>query len=91
MTTVFCGENYCSISMVRPLLNVVIRKHLQPQINDDEMVQFFKNTVVQELNDRFNLQRYPHCIVTTKQIASFLDPRYKDRASGYKRRNSGTG
>lgn len=29
ITTVFCGEKYYSSSMVRPLLNAVIEKHLK--------------------------------------------------------------
>jgi len=45
ITTVFCGEKNCSISMVRPLLNIVIENHLQPQINDDEIDENFKPTV----------------------------------------------
>jgi len=75
ITTVFCGEKYCSISMVRPLLNIVIEKHLQPQINDDEIAQNFKYIV---LKDRFKLNWNPSSVVSARQIASFLDPRYKD-------------
>jgi len=78
ITTIFCGEKYCSISMVRPLLNIVMEKHLQPQINDDEIAENFKHTVIQELKYRFKLEWNPSSHVSARQIASFLDPRYKD-------------
>ncbi|XP_025192631.1 zinc finger BED domain-containing protein 1-like [Melanaphis sacchari] len=53
MTTVFCGEKYCSSSMVRLLLNAVIEKHLKHNISDDEIAEHFKTTVIRELSDRF--------------------------------------
>jgi len=37
MTTVFCGEKYCSSSIVRPLLNAVIQKYLKHNIRYDEI------------------------------------------------------
>ncbi|KAL4118927.1 hypothetical protein QTP88_011805 [Uroleucon formosanum] len=78
MTTVFCGEKYCSSSMVRPLLNAVIQKHLKHDISDDEISEHFKTTVIRELSDRFKLLWCPSSVVTARQIASFLDPRFKD-------------
>ena len=41
----FCGEKYCSRSMVRPLLNAVIEKHLKHNISDDEIAEHFKNEI----------------------------------------------
>lgn len=78
MTTVYCGEKYCSSSMVRPLLNAVIEKHLKHNINDDEIAEHFKTTVIRELSDHFKLTWCPSCVVSARQIASFLDPRFKD-------------
>lgn len=78
LTTGFCGEKYCSISMVRPLLKVIIEKHLKCQTNDDETAEYFKTTVIRELTDHFNLLWYSTSIVSARQIASFLIPRYKD-------------
>ncbi|XP_008179354.1 zinc finger BED domain-containing protein 1-like [Acyrthosiphon pisum] len=78
MTTVFCGEKYCSSSMVRPLLNVVIQKHLKPNISDDEISEHFKTTVIRELLDRFKLLWCHSSVVSARQIASFLDSRFKD-------------
>ncbi|CAI6358111.1 unnamed protein product [Macrosiphum euphorbiae] len=80
MTTVFCGEKYCSISMVRPLINAVIEKHLKHNVSDDEITEHFKTTVIRELSDRFKLLWCPSSVVSARQIASFLDPhpRFKD-------------
>lgn len=64
--------------MVRPLLKAIIEKHLKCQTNDDETAKYFKTTVIRELTDRFNLPWYSISIVSARQIASFLDPRYKD-------------
>jgi hypothetical protein len=55
MTTIFCGGKYCSSSMVRPLINAVIQKHLKNNISDDEIAEHFKTTVIRELSDRFKL------------------------------------
>jgi len=78
MTTVFCGEKYCSSSMLRPLLNAVIEKHLKHNLNDDEKAEHFKTTVIRELSDRFKLQWTASSVVSARQITSFLDPRFKD-------------
>ncbi|XP_050526764.1 E3 SUMO-protein ligase ZBED1-like [Daktulosphaira vitifoliae] len=78
MTTVFCGEKYCSSSMVRPLPNAVIKKHLKHNISDDEIAEYFKTTVIRELSDFFKLLWTPSSVVSARQIASFLDARFKD-------------
>jgi hypothetical protein len=64
--------------MVRPLLNAVIQKHLKHNISDDEIAEHFKTTVIKELSDRFKLLWCPSSVVSVRQIASFLDPRFKD-------------
>lgn len=78
ITAVFCGEKHCSISMVRPLLNIVMEKHLKPQINYDEIAEHFKYIFIQELKDRFKLEWNPSSVVSARHIAFFLDLRYKD-------------
>ncbi|KAL4130736.1 hypothetical protein QTP88_008128 [Uroleucon formosanum] len=78
MTTVFCGEKYCSSSMVRPLLNAVIEKHLKHNISDNDIAEHFKTTGIRELSDRFKLLWTSSSDVTARQIASFLDPRFED-------------
>lgn len=78
MTTVFCGEKYCSSSMVLSLLNAVIKKHLKHNVSNDEITEHFKTTVIRELSDRFKLLWCPSSVVSARQIASFLDSRFKD-------------
>lgn len=64
--------------MVRPFLNVIIEKHLKRQTSDDKIAKYFRITVIRELTDHYNLLWCPSSVVSTRQIASFLDPRYKD-------------
>lgn len=55
MTTVFCGGKYCSSSMVRPLLNEVIEKHLKHNISNDEIAKHLKITVIKNRSGYFKL------------------------------------
>jgi hypothetical protein len=66
MTTIFCGEKYYSSSMVRPLLNAGIQKHLKHNISDDEIAEHFKTTVIKELSDRFKLLWCPSSVVSAR-------------------------
>ncbi|KAL4131395.1 hypothetical protein QTP88_008711 [Uroleucon formosanum] len=77
VTTVFCAETHSPVSMVRPLLSKVIEKHLQLNKDDNEVVINFKQTVVSQLKERFKLNNLEN-IVSTRQVSSFFDPRYKD-------------
>lgn len=78
VTSVFCGENDSPASMVRPLLAQLLDKHLKPRETDDENVERFKRTAIAEIKERFRLDWIETSPVSVKQIASFLDPRYKD-------------
>lgn len=42
VTTVFCAETHYPVSIVRPLLSKVIKKHLQLNEDDNEVVQNFR-------------------------------------------------
>ncbi|XP_025204441.1 zinc finger BED domain-containing protein 1-like [Melanaphis sacchari] len=77
VTTVFCGETHSPGSMVRPLISKVIEKHLKINTYDSEVVVSFKQTVVSQLIERFKLNNLTN-IISSRQVASFLDPRYKD-------------
>jgi len=66
MTTVFCGEKYCSSSMVRPLLHAVIEKHLKHNLSDDEIAEHFKTTIIRELSDRFKLPWTASSVVSAR-------------------------
>jgi len=63
--------------MVRPLISKVIEKHLEINTYDSEVVVSFKQTVVSQLKVRFKLDNLTD-IISSRQLASFLDPRYKD-------------
>lgn len=78
VTNVFCKENYSPVSMVRPLLAQLLDKHLKPRETDDKNVKYFKRTIIAEIKERFKLDWNKTSSVSVKQIASFLDPRYKD-------------
>lgn len=78
-TNIFCTENNSSISMIRPLLKQIIEKHLmQCHENEDTIVQTLKQTLASEIKRRFSLEWDSTESVLLEQIASFLDPRFKD-------------
>lgn len=76
LTTIFCGELQSPVSMVRPLIQKIVSIHYQYDLEDDKMTEQFKNTILYQLTTRFDLMWKG--TVTARQIASFLDPRYKD-------------
>ncbi|XP_025416574.1 zinc finger BED domain-containing protein 1-like [Sipha flava] len=77
-TTVLCTEKHSPISMIRPIIKKIIEKHLLPSDDEDTVIQSFKKTIVLELERRFFLDLSPTEQILPEQIASFLDPRYKD-------------
>lgn len=78
VTALLCGEKHSPTSMVRPLLKKLLDNHLIPRDNDDQCITNFKQTVISEIKERFNLEWDSESIVSVRQIASFLDPRYKN-------------
>lgn len=78
VTNLFCSENHSPASMVRPLLAQLMENHLKEKENDDQNVTYFKRTIIHEIKERFKLGWTETSSVSVKQIASFLDPRYKD-------------
>lgn len=78
ITALLCGEKYSPISMVRPLLKKLLDNHLKPLDNDDQSITYFKQTIISDLKERFNLEWDSESRVSVRQIASFLDPRYKN-------------
>lgn len=77
-TALLCGEKHSPSSMVRPLLKKLLDNHLIPRHDDDQSTTNFKQTVISEIKDRFNLEWDSESTVSVRQIASFLDPRYKN-------------
>jgi len=78
VTNLFCSENHSPASIVRPLLAQLMENHLNEKENDDQNVTYFKRTIIHEIKERFKLDWNETSSVSVKQIASFLDPRYKD-------------
>ncbi|KAL4089311.1 hypothetical protein QTP88_024365 [Uroleucon formosanum] len=78
ITSLLCGEKHSPFSMVRPLLKKLLDNHLKPQDNDDQSITYFKQTIIFDIKERFNLEWDSKSRVSVRQIASFLDPRYKN-------------
>lgn len=78
ITALFCNEKHSPVSMVRPLLQKVIEKHLSIHETDNEMEIKFKQMLITEITNRFKLERTSSNSVSLTQISSLLDPRFKD-------------
>lgn len=80
-TTVLSSDTEIIISLVRPIINSLITKHLKIKNDDTKLGKDFKFTVVADLKERFSFQDYSFLEleeVTISHIACFLDPRYKN-------------
>ncbi|KAL5246430.1 hypothetical protein ACI65C_013838 [Semiaphis heraclei] len=49
VTNLFCSENHSPASMVRPLLAQLMENHLKEKENDDQIVTYFKRTIIHEI------------------------------------------
>lgn len=76
-TTVLCGDNSSPVSMVRPVLQKTLQNHMQIRDEDDVMIRNAKEIIANEITQRFDLTWISNNI-TARQIASMLDPRFKD-------------
>ncbi|XP_071579091.1 E3 SUMO-protein ligase ZBED1-like [Temnothorax nylanderi] len=78
VTLVLCSKD-ASVYMVRPLMEKLLQEHMMPLDSDSEMIKVFKNTLSGGLKWRFDLEWNSELnIISTRQITSMLDPRYKD-------------
>ncbi|XP_025194334.1 zinc finger BED domain-containing protein 1-like, partial [Melanaphis sacchari] len=78
ITQLFCDEKHSPVSMVRPLLQKVIEKHLSINDTEDDIEIYFKQSLITQIKTRFNLEWTSSSTVNLSQISSLLDPRYKD-------------
>ena len=60
-----------------PVVHGII-KNMQPDSSDLTPVQDFKNTVLRELTQRWNLNEIDPSNPSVPLVATFLDPRFKD-------------
>lgn len=75
-TTVLCSETKVTMSMVRPIINGLLKKHMTPSWNDDSIATNFKIAATNSLKTRFDMgPNMENEEVLPTQIASFLDPR----------------
>ncbi|XP_061725455.1 E3 SUMO-protein ligase ZBED1-like [Cydia pomonella] len=77
-TNLLCSDAHSPVSMVRPLLQAIIKNHLNDDDTDSETAKGVKLIIKTELEERFKLIWNQDCEVNARQIASLLDPRYKD-------------
>lgn len=80
-TTVLCGNSHTPISMVNPVIRSLIDIHLSYTDSDCESVRKLKDIISVDLRRRFVLDRENMNfdeIPAPRQIAQFLDPRYKN-------------
>lgn len=63
--------------MVRPVLQKTLQNHMQIRDEDDVMIRNAKEIIANEITQRFDLTWISNNI-TARQIASMLDPRFKD-------------
>ncbi|XP_055836664.1 E3 SUMO-protein ligase ZBED1-like [Episyrphus balteatus] len=76
-TTILCQENV-TISILRPIINGLINKHLVITDDDDENTVSFLEMMKTNLRQRFKMGEEIVNEVLTEQISSFLDPRHKN-------------
>ena len=74
ITETICGENYITVSSIKPLLHHLVNTALNPGIDDLGAIKQLKQTVKQ------NLQLQYQDTVTSKllDMACFLDSRFKE-------------
>lgn len=80
ITTVLSSEKHSPVSMVRPLMFKLIEKHLKIKENDDGISLKFKQTVIEQLTERFKLNErvISPSVISVRHVAPFFDPRYKN-------------
>lgn len=77
-TIVLCSSSEVTISSVHPVIREMINNHLTENVLDEDYnISTFKQMLCQSLIRRFDMESYSNK-VSVQQIASFLDPRYKD-------------
>jgi hypothetical protein len=78
-TTLLCEERQPPASMVRPIINKVVKSHLLPKANDNNMMKKSKALISEQLQEHFILEwKEGTSVVNERQISSFIDPRYKE-------------
>ena len=77
-TTVLSGDSYSPTSMVRPIAFMLRENHLAILHDDDGLIESTKAILRDELTSQFDLNYDEEIGVNARQLARFLDPRFKD-------------
>lgn len=77
-TKIFSSENKITLSAVRPIVKSLIESHFKEKIDDSVHTTTFKNSIIESLTKHFSMKPESTDFVKPEQIASFLDPRYKE-------------
>jgi len=76
-----CSDSKVTISAVRPVVGTLITNHNAPESEDGNLISTFKTNIVAILKRRFHFNGTSLSeddSVLPQQVASFLNPRYKD-------------
>ena len=74
ITETICGENYTTVSSIKPLLHHLLNTALDPRSNDLGAIKQLKEAVKQNLQQRYQDPETAKLL----DIACFLDPRFKE-------------
>lgn len=72
-TDALLGEDYVSVSHIKPVLSLFNTTILAPEEGDTDMTKSLKNKILEYLNSKY-VERVTQELL---DVASFLDPRYK--------------
>ena len=75
MTNILGGENYVTVSAIKPLLNLISTKSLAVDDLDTPLTKDLKSEIKGDIQRRYSNSK----TVELLDVASFLDPRFKDR------------
>ena len=73
MTNILGGENYDTLSAVKPLLSVMSTKSLALEDDDTPLTKAQNTEIIKDMQRRYSGSK----IVELLDVASFLDPRFK--------------
>ena len=74
ITETICGENYTTVSSIKPLLHHLLNTDLDPRSNDLGAIKQLKEAVKQNLQQRYQDPETAKLL----DIACFLDPQFKE-------------
>lgn len=74
-TDALSGEEYVTLSYIRPVLHLFNSSLLAPEEGDSELTKSIKHTILTYLNEKYSEPSTSDLL----DIASFIDPRYRGK------------